>query len=261
MNLMKNSFLVEKMVTDGQLPRMLYKYRSLDGEALNRTLNILRDCSLYFANPESFNDPFDCRIYPMKVPNEKLAEYLAQKQTEYKNLSSESLCETLNTLDMTEIVEKAIDDVMNRKGVCCMTGKRDNILMWSHYADSHRGICLGFDVMWHPDFFLYPIRINYASDYPQIPITEISYPTALLKTKYEGWSYEEEFRIYKAGAGCYSFNPKSLRQIIFGCKVEQDKIETVDAILKNRPELSHVELYKAEIKTSSYKLNIAKLKK
>ena len=28
--------------------------------------------------------------------------------------------------------------------VCCFSGKVDNILMWSHYADSHKGICLRF---------------------------------------------------------------------------------------------------------------------
>ena len=30
------------------------------------------------------------------------------------------------------------------RGVCCFSEKKDDILMWSHYADGHKGFCLEF---------------------------------------------------------------------------------------------------------------------
>ena len=34
---------------------------------------------------------------------------------------------------------------ISQRGVACFTTELNNILMWSHYADGHKGFCLEFD--------------------------------------------------------------------------------------------------------------------
>ena len=38
------------------MPQILYKHRCFD----NRTIHMLENNEVYFANPRNFNDPFDC---------------------------------------------------------------------------------------------------------------------------------------------------------------------------------------------------------
>jgi hypothetical protein len=80
-----------------------------------------------------------------------------------------------------------------RFGVLCFCRAWRNPLLWSHYGDKHRGVCLGFDL---PDNTIK--AVTYVTERPvvQFPFTEelevIS--NRLLSTKYVGWQYEEEVR-------------------------------------------------------------------
>lgn len=245
--------LIKKCLSDGQIPRVLYKYRELN----EWTYQILEKCELYFATPNSFNDPFDCKLNPTNIFEAELAAYLTAKQTICKGgINKEKLEELLHIENVNELIQQSIDRVMNRTGICCMTGRNDNILMWSHYADSHRGICLGFDVLEDPSFFVYPIKMDYVSEYPKISSIGPEFARLLLKSKYLGWKYEEEVRIYKSESGPYSYNPKALKEIIFGCKTDQSDIEKVKQIVGNNPLLQHVVFYKAELDSTGYRIII-----
>lgn len=77
-----------------------------------------------------------------------------------------------------------------RFGMICFSKRWHNPLLWSHYADRHRGICLGFEV---DERRLK--RVNYVTARPnlQVPPTKESMDE-LLFTKYRDWQYEEEWR-------------------------------------------------------------------
>lgn len=70
-------------------------------------------------------------------------------------------------------------------------------VMWSHYATKHRGICLGFNV---PRELLQQVQyedqrlrdeLERNPDPTEIPE---DLQTQLLRTKYSGWKYEDEYR-------------------------------------------------------------------
>jgi hypothetical protein len=67
-----------------------------------------------------------------------------------------------------------------RFGLLCFCKRWHNPLLWSHYSDKHRGMCLGFDV---DDKMVRPV--NYLSKRPvlQFPPTE-KISDQLLWTKY-----------------------------------------------------------------------------
>ena len=147
---------------------------------------------------------------------------------------------------------------MNDKvGIKCFTPHNDNLLMWSHYAKSHSGICIEFDVEKDCDFFVYPMPIKYQKEYPQINILGNDYTHKLLETKADVWSYENEVRVYKQSSGYHTFKPNSLVSVIFGCKCE--KIKEITTEIANNVSLNHVMLYKATPNSSKYSLDINKL--
>jgi len=73
----------------------------------------------------------------------------------------------------------------------CFSLDWQNPLLWSHYADRHRGLALGFDVN---EEKLKPV--SYVETRPILKEIDIVVANSLLFTKYVDWHYEREARIY-----------------------------------------------------------------
>ena len=81
-------------------------------------------------------------------------------------------------------------EMTKRFGMICFCKHWHNPLLWSHYADKHRGMCLGFDV---DDRGLRPVNyVEERSDLTMPPTKESA--DELLFSKYRDWQYEEELR-------------------------------------------------------------------
>jgi hypothetical protein len=125
-----------------------------------------------------------------------------------------------------------------RFGLICFCQHWHNPLLWSHYADKHRGMCLGFEV---DDRGLR--AVNYVEERPDLkmpPTKESS--NELLFTKYRDWQYEEEWRNWfqlderEDGHYFYPFDRfVQLTEVIVGplCTESKNKI---DQALKGYPE-------------------------
>ena len=98
-------------------------------------------------------------------------------------------------------------------------------LMWSHYANSHRGICIGF----RRDFFPGVLRVRYPQRVPRLNLglpVEQKRATAFL-TKRKAWAYEREWRLVDSTNASrdkpyVTLKPKIITQVIFG---EQTPLE------------------------------------
>lgn len=80
-------------------------------------------------------------------------------------------------------------------GILCFSDKWSNPLLWSHYADNHRGIAIGFDV---PDGDLY-VPVRYCRRRLQAPLDRELVGgdvDELLLTKFNAWRYESEYRCF-----------------------------------------------------------------
>jgi hypothetical protein len=90
-------------------------------------------------------------------------------------------------------------DLARRCGIHCFSKNWSNPVLWSHYADRHRGICLGFDV---PDKSLMHVSYNGSrlkQDIRQMPLgssKRAALMQKLLSFKFEDWKYESEVRIF-----------------------------------------------------------------
>lgn len=84
-----------------------------------------------------------------------------------------------------------------KNGILCFSQTWQNPLLWSHYADRHKGICLGFDV---DEKLVMPVR--YVRNRPlldmRLLIQEKDTETLMrvLSTKYAHWKYEQKMRAF-----------------------------------------------------------------
>lgn len=84
-------------------------------------------------------------------------------------------------------------------GVLCFGRDWNSPVMWSHYADKHRGMCLGFDI---PDDLAITIRyvsgreaLRFQNDVESEGV-DTNFALNLLRSKFNGWKYEKEVRMY-----------------------------------------------------------------
>lgn len=130
-----------------------------------------------------------------------------------------------------------------KNGVLCMSESWDSPLMWAHYADSHKGMALGFEV---PQAAFY--KVNYTKTRPKLADLGMSALDdltpedikRLTRTKAHGWSYEREHRAYLAlqngeeidGIKHYFVHFSDnlrLREVIVGSRFKGRRQEVVDA--------------------------------
>lgn len=92
------------------------------------------------------------------------------------------------------------DGIAARFGLLCFSRDWHNPVMWGHYADSHHGLCLGFDI---DDAIAMPVnyvRRRLPFDHYLDPATSEDEVRALAgrfaATKYAHWRYEKEVRCW-----------------------------------------------------------------
>jgi hypothetical protein len=89
------------------------------------------------------------------------------------------------------------EDVDSHTGLLCFSADWKNPVLWSHYGDKHRGICLGFNIRrTRVEEVLYEDKriLDKLADGGTADLDE-SLQALLRRTKFSSWSYEEEQRV------------------------------------------------------------------
>jgi hypothetical protein len=142
-------------------------------------------------------------------------------------------------------IAKAIDNHLahfrQTAGIICFSRNWDNLLLWSHYGDSHAGVCLGIDIA---DPLGIDADVLYQPNVLQIRGREDVTPDLidrLLRTKHESWSYEQEVRLLvclrdppdKNGRRWMKFGaPLRLKEVIIGVNCPPDDSRRVEEAVK-----------------------------
>ncbi len=93
--------------------------------------------------------------------------------------------------EMRRLLERFKNSQNSKIGMLCFSQNWTNPLLWSHYADMHKGICLGFDLRREQ-----VQEVLYAEERPRMVGTSITtdIENLLLRIKFKGWEYEQEIR-------------------------------------------------------------------
>jgi len=242
------------------IPPRLYKYQSLTPDPQTHkiyALENLQQRQIWFSKPEKLNDPFDCNIpFLLKkrvTENEWEKGYKGLIRRMQNELPPDKLTTALKTAEERYLTNRKINqrfkdemigvnnnNIGNKQqqefknyGVACFSEDFDNILMWSHYADGHKGLCLEFDTNYIPfDDVSKVHHVKYRNAYPVIsPVAFLTEPIESLTpliTKSEEWCYENEWRIIlqQPERTEFIYDPKALTAIYFGCSMLKEDIHS-----------------------------------
>lgn len=229
----------------------LYRYQSMPNdntsdymERISRVEKILSHSELYFPSPKTFNDPFDSKVdftfdgctdddiqqYLERVLKELHRESEINKNFEYA-LNNKNLWQQNLKGKAVEILQPDVD----KMGILCFSEHCDDILMWSHYSDGHKGFCLEFDRE-RLEAWKFCRPVDYDQEYlsfkkfiEALPDPDNERSVQLLLRKSEHWIYESEWRIIvnpdndNSGNWNYKFPEELLTGVIFGCQMTEDK--------------------------------------
>lgn len=246
----------------------MYKYQACpsdDQEKKDWVRQILVEHQLFLPSRKCFNDPFDCLVPSfLQTPATVLKRFVEERveRVSPSAAEDEKVREVLRlmSVDRLEDLHKYLQDEVDRAGVVCFSKVRDDILMWAHYADKHRGLCFEFDGSNNRRFFGEAQPVEY-EDYTPIPIGEDSdrQVTRVILTKSKHWSYEREYRIVRPGeAGRKApFPPGLLTGVIFGCMMRDDVRELVRQWAKEGD--CHVAFFEARPKAAGFGLDIVRI--
>jgi hypothetical protein len=154
-----------------------------------------------------------------------------------------------------------IESINRNVGIFSMSARPDDLLMWSHYGDGHRGVCLVFTTADDKLFGCTLEQVRYQKEYPVFNAYEEvnrDYTRRYLTTKSDHWNYEEEWRIlYYDNHGPRQFPAHELSGVIFGAKVSPADRKTLLGIIQKRN--SHTTHYEARINSKRFGLDIVQL--
>lgn len=159
-----------------------------------------------------------------------------------------------------DISVRARDVVIKKRGVLSLSKINDNVLMWSHYAQNHEGLALGFDISKDMDLFSIPLKVDYQAEYVELNYFRDRADTIKrnLSTKAQCWKYEEELRVMKGPVGLVSFDPACMTDIYFGCAASPDFVTEVrTACASGR--LSHVRFHQGRVRHGEFALDFEPL--
>ncbi len=238
-------------------PSSLYKYYT----PTEYNLSSLTGQLFWFSAPTSFNDPLDCHfdldtylaapIEEKIVWSEVLQAYFRPYETDDYEFHREGFRTPQELVFVVDHFLWRLSQAIKGAGVFCLSATPFEVLMWSHYADKHKGFCLEFERT--PDNQLGKDACNPVqyTDTPQIlrfgegieakSINSAKDPSMIaLHSKTCSWAYEKEWRVvYLPRPGGTGFDglhriSAKLLSITFGMKVNKSTIETVTNIMKDQ---------------------------
>ena len=253
----------------------LYKYYSLGSGCKRNTLRVLRTQNVWCAARSRLNDPFDC--YPaIAFPDteREMEQALRRRVKALHPKATDSLQESIVQRELPKYFpvtnrraakfEKDLDDWLDTAGVFCATTTPRNLLMWSHYADCHRGLCIGFrSIACHPTTgqrIAHDVR--YTKARPQVnPMkkwTRAVIERCVLRKPTE-WSYEEEWRlVWDKGPGELQLRRKHITEVVLGCRIaDQDRTSILSLVDR---ELPHARILQAKLGSRLYGITLVPLR-
>lgn len=179
---------------------------------------------LFFNDPKKFNDPFDCPIFRGNI---------------YKKYN---------------LFSKTIDKIR----ITCFSKRFNSTLMWSHYADSHKGVCIGFEI--DSEFCKSNDVVFQEVDYQEKnpinkPIKDFrSLLNEVFFIKNKDWEYEKEVRMVGFEMKDCKIGIPNITEVIFGLNTSDEDKGLIRNIFSNEKKIKYRQVIDDEFDNINLKL-------
>lgn len=278
---------------------------------------VLENCSLRWREPKQFNDPFDHQIAftfpytqeqfsaaiadeverlvyaidaPVFVEETRMSMMVRMLRESRDIIPKEEVIRTLKQgaeesgrsfQQYQDNINSLISNDLNQSRVLCVTETNDNVVMWSHYADSHSGVCIRLQCIDEIDNALLLAKpVDYTDSFPVFPSLQehikhltgelpISFTELLYKipyVKHEHWGYENEWRVHVDheepeninGFNDWRENHRVFGAIYFGCRINQEDAADLMRIIDVK--YPRVEVYAAKSSDKKFEIEFERIR-
>lgn len=263
----------------------VYKYRAFS----KLHLQALLENKIWFSKSETFNDPFDSShntfsnksdlhsvLRLMQKSDPSKAEYyqgiINSNSNQKMHFESHQLAETGEFKPETiekKLPFKSMTTLLSDIYIFCACKSGINNLMWSHYADYHKGFCIRYRKADLEKLNLYKHKeVDYVHNRTNLPneLTGLGDATdSILNQSFikgKDWEYEKEYRFIMQADVSYEDNPPSsipilhnveaVDMIIFGLKASESDRIFIKSLLFGR----NIKFKDVQVSESGFKLNI-----
>lgn len=198
-----------------EYPKYFYKYRSIeDTNNLqdDYVIDALLNNQAIFSSRTNFNDLFDSKIELVRPTPRQIKELSGSVEkadkTFLKNCIDKGSFSNLG-LEQIENIENSFNKLIDSYAFLSASKNPKSNLMWSHYANSHKGFCIEFK-----SNFLKADKVSYQSTIPKLNMIDMlrlkfklingeelgQHIWQSLRTKLNEWEYEDEYRFQARNA-------------------------------------------------------------
>lgn len=263
-------------------PRYLYKFKALHDKNTAHLEDIVLRSRLYLSSPRSFNDPFDMssEIVARGTTDDALLKINSSLAVpvEDKARMCVEVADFIEAKGMKAFLERhqlplLFRKMLNTSGVFSFTSSKKSeresaprsILMWSYYADSHRGLCFQFEIARDPLLMRGLLRVEYVAKFPEVNWLSSDFAEQIVGAlchKSPCWKHEHEWRlILPEKENTYlPFSPHALTGVILGCEITARKEKLIRSMIDKRIDrgLPSLQIMRAVRSQSEYKIMISK---
>ncbi|MCB0495103.1 MAG: DUF2971 domain-containing protein [Cyclobacteriaceae bacterium] len=215
--------------------------------------DILISNQLYFASIKQFNDPYDCHLtFPAQITLKDFKVYVNSFIKAEDIRSKYIKAFKKNPEKFFSPFKGLFKEFLDYHGICSFSKIKENLLLWSHYADSHKGVCLAFDYNLITEQFKQFDDVEYNDDPFLFDIKDANNSiskTVLRKSK--DWEYEKEIRFVMERSKSAAFNMNALREINFGSRCSKRNMLNIIYLIKKLG-YRKCKFLKAEINNTNY---------
>lgn len=288
-----------------------FKYASLQ-----TAKRVIESQSFRWSSPTKFNDPFDNQTgFVLNVHTDEFANLLTSSRERIifsdiapvfnpvspfaalnqqfrtirdtlpqdrflRMLHEWSLQVAANLPDLIVQLNAHIQEHLCHARVFCVSEAHDNVVMWSHYANEHRGVVFKLRCIDEIDNLLLAARkVSYTDAFLMFPSADqyVKHLTgeqpidlALLSLniafmKHIDWSYEKEWRVYNPllheppgdGYSLYTENPRIFEAVYLGCRMEEEELAMIVRLVRRH--LPDTKIYRGEKSTTAFALSFTEL--
>jgi hypothetical protein len=226
------------------MPDLIYRFLPASS-----AIKSLLDRTLRASEIAKLNDPYDSVPGILNAPKPSTDEEEAERP--YRSVDEFIRSFTNDRFKLISFSKKATDPVL-----------------WAHYADNHRGICLAFDPSAYPENSFADVQYSgdracfcYSMFGDKERLQEMSDTiNTALTTKWKSWAYEEEVRLIFSSPDerkipeFFSMPDGFLKQVILGWNCEYTPAN-IRSVLKSVG-LDHVDIKMAMLQDDRFEVRL-----
>lgn len=268
-------------MADQSVP-MLYKFYPLEtAQQLVFLIRAIQHGEIWAGAPSAFNDPYDCQPAVERDYTQDVVQRWAMQAL--KNMSSQPLSDqdarrraahtaqayATGDKNLTQHMRQFEDSMLKMLredwGVACFTTHYRNVLMWSHYATKHRGVCVEVphsESVFSSSGTTSLLKVNYDDQRPKLAVfseefrtedSRLEHAIAFFSSKAKSWEYEDEWRaIRPKGPGLLDIPRNAVKAVTLGSLMDAELRAAVINAAKNADH--PVAIYQARLSDTKYEI-------